>query len=228
MVIAVVALIVALGGTGIAATQLPGGPSASSAKKKKKVLRGPRGAKGAKGDNGSTGQPGLSGAKGTDGRSGADGRNGVDGRNGTDGAAGSPGAVSYGGHALGLGTSASTNQPEWIMPVGFSAQGGGIAHNSTNFSNILSPDVPITAFNLSVRLNNAPGSGSVRSFTLYVIDSVGNLTQSPACTIVGSGSSTCSTPMSFAIPALSKVNLQSTVSAADATGTDAQFSWRAG
>jgi hypothetical protein len=68
MVIALIALFVALGGTGYAATELGHGHAGATAAKKKKKpvvsLRGPRGPKGATGATGALGAPGATGAPG--------------------------------------------------------------------------------------------------------------------------------------------------------------------
>lgn len=80
LVIACLALFVALGGTGYAATQLSQGQSQATASKKAKQgprgPRGPKGAKGAKGAPGTTGLPGQKGAAGSAGATGATGERG--------------------------------------------------------------------------------------------------------------------------------------------------------
>ena len=93
LVIACLALFVALGGTGYAATQLSEGQGQATASKKakgKQGPRGPKGPKGAKGATGATGAPGTSGLpgqKGAAGASGATGAAGVPGERGpSDGA----------------------------------------------------------------------------------------------------------------------------------------------
>lgn len=94
LVIACLALFVALGGTGYAATQLSEGQSqASASKKAKQGPRGPRGPKGAKGAKGATGATGSTGLPGQRGAAGANGQTGARGERGpSDGRADSIGA----------------------------------------------------------------------------------------------------------------------------------------
>jgi len=77
LVIACLALFVALGGTGYAATQLSQGEGQATASKKAKQgprgPKGPKGPKGAKGAAGATGTTGLPGQRGTAGAAGAQG-----------------------------------------------------------------------------------------------------------------------------------------------------------
>jgi hypothetical protein len=76
MVIACVALFVAMGGTGYAATQLANGEGHAVASKKhkgKRGKRGPRGLQGPTGPTGPQGTPGPQGAKGATGATGAAG-----------------------------------------------------------------------------------------------------------------------------------------------------------
>jgi hypothetical protein len=75
MVVALVALFVALGGTGYAASQSGPDTARPAAKKKKTVRRGPRGRRGIQGVQG-TGHAGPPGADGTRWAAGAQGRQG--------------------------------------------------------------------------------------------------------------------------------------------------------
>ncbi len=91
LVIACLALFVALGGTGYAATQLSQGEGqATASKKAKQGPRGPKGPKGAKGAKGATGATGATGANGLPGQrgvAGSAGSQGVPGERGpSDGA----------------------------------------------------------------------------------------------------------------------------------------------
>jgi len=84
MMIALVALFVALGGTGYAASSLTGSSDASQAKKKKskvKLIPGPRGLQGV---------PGLAGPAGAPGPQGLQGLQGLQGNPGTPGTPGTP------------------------------------------------------------------------------------------------------------------------------------------
>lgn len=89
MVVAVIALVVALGGGAIAASG--GGNGEASASKGQRGPKGPKGAKGAKGDPGAPGLPGAQGPAGPQGLAGKDGTNGTDGKNGTNGVTGPTG-----------------------------------------------------------------------------------------------------------------------------------------
>ncbi|HEX5713703.1 MAG TPA: hypothetical protein VFX85_10355 [Solirubrobacterales bacterium] len=83
LVIACLALFVALGGTGYAATQLSEGQGqASASKKAKQGPRGPKGPKGAKGAKGAPGEKGETGLPGQRGTAGANGTNGAQGERG--------------------------------------------------------------------------------------------------------------------------------------------------
>ncbi|MGZ8794730.1 MAG: collagen-like triple helix repeat-containing protein [Gaiellaceae bacterium] len=77
MVVAMLALLVALGGVSTAASIAT--PQASEAKKKPKVLRGPRGLRGPAGPAGAQGIPGASGPKGDAGPAGSAGATGATG-----------------------------------------------------------------------------------------------------------------------------------------------------
>jgi hypothetical protein len=111
MVVACLALFVAMGGTGYAATQLTEGQGQATASKKKaqgkpgpRGPKGPKGAKGAKGATGLTGQAGFPGAKGAAGAAGSKGAAGDQGPRGpSDGRASSVSAP-----LVQIGTSAST------------------------------------------------------------------------------------------------------------------------
>jgi Collagen triple helix repeat (20 copies) len=88
LVIACLALFVALGGTGYAATQLSQGEGqATASKKTKQGPRGPKGPKGPKGAKGAKGAPGTTGLPGQRGAAGATGAQGAPGERGpSDGA----------------------------------------------------------------------------------------------------------------------------------------------
>ncbi len=96
LVVAIVALIAALGGGAYAAT---GGGSSGKATASAKVKKGPRGPKGAKGDTGPVGPQGPAGAKGDTGAKGDAGAAGTNGSNGTNGV--SPTGTAFIGEANG-------------------------------------------------------------------------------------------------------------------------------
>jgi Collagen triple helix repeat (20 copies) len=96
MVVAVVALIAAVGGTAgatVAVTNGSGKAKANAASKSKThVVRGPRGPRGFKGATGATGPIGLTGKTGATGAAGPAGPAGPKGDKGDTGATGAPGA----------------------------------------------------------------------------------------------------------------------------------------
>jgi hypothetical protein len=109
LVIACLALFVALGGTGYAATQLSEGQGQASASKQGK--QGPRGPKGPKGAKGAKGATGATGAQGARGETGLPGQKGAAGANGATGATGPRGPSD--------GRIAGTDAP--IVPISNSA-----------------------------------------------------------------------------------------------------------
>ncbi len=112
LIVAVVALIAALGGSAIAAGALSGPEKKEIKKYAKKyaqqfAVQGPAGPAGSKGDTGAKGDPGAPGSKGDPGEKGTNGTNGT---NGTDGVDGEDGMCS------------STN-PECVLPSGATMTG---------------------------------------------------------------------------------------------------------
>jgi hypothetical protein len=111
-VIAIIALMVALGGTGYAALRIPRNSVGTSQLKKNAVIssrvknrslraidfkngqlpRGPQGAQGPRGVTGAQGAPGADGPMGPAGSNGTNGTNGTDGTDGTNGSDGTNGA----------------------------------------------------------------------------------------------------------------------------------------
>lgn len=89
LVIACLALFMAMGGTGYAATQLVEGQAGAS--KQAQGKQGPRGPKGPKGAKGAKGAPGAPGAKGETGQTGLPGQKGGTGEKGETGATGERG-----------------------------------------------------------------------------------------------------------------------------------------
>lgn len=104
LVVAIIALVVALGGGALAATGGSGDGKAGSSDAKatasakaKKGPRGPKGAAGAKGATGPTGPAGAQGPAGSNGKDGASGSNGVNGAAGPTGPTGPKGAAGFPG-----------------------------------------------------------------------------------------------------------------------------------
>jgi hypothetical protein len=98
LIVAIVALVAALGGGAYAAT---GGPHSGKATASAKAKRGPRGPKGLKGDPGTAGQAGPAGVKGDAGAPGSNGTNGKDGTSVTS----TESSTAIEGHCTGVGGS---------------------------------------------------------------------------------------------------------------------------
>ena len=145
MAVAMIALFVALGGSGYAATQSGGGGGdRANAAAKKKVKRGPRGRRGRQGVQGPQGLQGSTGAQGTPG---TDGTNGT---NGTDGTNGSPAF----GALLGRGVN---------VPAGtsFLAPSGQLDAAATeNGVDSFTPNATMRASDLAIAVFEAPGPGT--------------------------------------------------------------------
>ncbi len=153
LVISMVALFMALGGTGYAASQAGGGDHAAAAKnaKVKRGKRGPRGLPGPRGPQGTQGPQGANGAQGT------------------PGANGSPAF----GALLGRGVN---------VPAGtsFLAPSGQLAAdaNENNVSSFTA-NATMTARDLAVTLTVATGLTDTRTFTVRV----GNANTTLTCTV---------------------------------------------
>jgi hypothetical protein len=203
MAVAVIALFVALGGSGYAASQSGGGGSdKASAAAKKKVKRGPRGRRGPRGFTGATGPQGLQGPQGTP---------GTNGTNGTNGANGSPAF----GAVLGRGV-------EVVGATRFLAPSGQLKpDDNENDVSSFTPNATMTASDLAVSLSVAPGLTDSRTFTLRV----GNANTALSCTVPGGGT-TCTSTGSVTIPEASLISIKSTSTGAP-SDTDVRFGWRA-
>jgi hypothetical protein len=139
LVIAMLALFVALGGTGYAASQAGGGDHATTAKKTK-VKRGPRGPRGLRGPQGPQGK---------------DGTQGPAGKNGANGS-------SAFGALLGRGVNVPAG-------TSFLAPSGQLAANANeNNVSSFTPNATTTASDLAVTLTVATGLTDTRTFTLRV------------------------------------------------------------
>jgi hypothetical protein len=152
------------------------------------------------------------------GPAGPQGAPGTNGTNGTNGASAPIGAGYFGGHAQNLNTLVGIAGIGWSTPEGFSV----MQSSSPGFNDILSPDVPITIKDLSVRLRNAPGTTSIRFLSLLIDDT----TTSPQCVVL-SNQDTCTVAINMTIPPRTPIAFQSEVSVATANGSEADFSWRA-
>ena len=206
--VALLALFVALGGTGYAALSLPRN-SVSSKQIRKGAVR-----------NADIASNAVTGAKvrrrsldGTDFKTGSlpQGSKGDQGAQGPPGAGGSPAF----GALLGRGVN---------VPAGtsFLAPSGQLAANA-NENNVSSftPNATMTARDLAVTLTVATGLGDTRTFTLRV----GNADTALTCT-VPAGNTGCTSSQSVTIPGGSLISIGST-STGTPTATDVRFGWRA-
>jgi hypothetical protein len=201
LVIALVALFVALGGTGYAASQV-GGDHATTAAKKTKIKQGKRGPRGLRGPQGPRGPQGLAGPQGPEGARGA---------TGPQGAAGSP--------AFGMLLGRGVNVP---AGTSFLAPSGQLAANA-NENNVSSftANAPMRASDLAVTLSVAVGLSDTRTFTLRI----GNRDTALSCT-VPAGNPGCTSTGSVTIPEGSLISIGST-STGNPMPTDVRFGWRA-
>ena len=201
LVIAILALFVALGGTGYAATEAGGGAHIAAIKKTR-VNAGPRGPRGFRGPQGPRGAQGLQGPAGPKGASGT---------NGTNGTNGSP---AFGG-VLGRGVN---------VPAGtsFLAPSGQLTANANeNSVSSFTPNATMTASDLAVTLTFATGLTDTRTFTLRV----GNADTALSCT-VPPGNTGCTSTGSVTIPGGALISIGST-STGNPNPTDVRFGWRA-
>ena len=208
LAIAVLALFVALGGTGYAALNLPRN-SVGSKQLRKSAVR-----------NVDIASNAVTGAKvrrrsldSTDFKTGSLPR----GPKGEQGAQGSPGAS--GSPAFGALLGRGVNVP---AGTSFLAPSGQLAANA-NENNVSSftPNATMTASDLAVTLTVATGLGDTRTFTLRV----GNADTVLTCT-VPAGNTGCTSSQSVTIPGGSLISIGSTSSGAP-SATDVRFGWRA-
>ena len=211
LAIALLALFVALGGTGYAALNLPRN-SVGSKQLRKSAVR-----------NVDIASNAVTGAKvrrrsldSTDFKTGSLPR-GPKGDQGAQGAQGSPGAS--GSPAFGALLGRGVNVP---AGTSFLAPSGQLAANA-NENNVSSftPNATMTASDLAVTLTVATGLGDTRTFTLRV----GNADTALTCT-VPPGNTGCTSSQSVTIPGGSLISIGSTSSGAP-SATDVRFGWRA-
>jgi hypothetical protein len=203
--VALLALFVALGGTGYAALKLPGnsvGPKQIRKGAVRNADLASNAVTGAKVKRGSLSR--------TDFKAGSllQGPRGVQ---GTPGTAGSPAF----GALLGRGVNVA-------MGTWFLAPSGQLAADA-NENNVSSftPNATMTASDLAVTLTVAPGLADTRTFTLRV----GNANTALTCTVPG-GNTTCTSTQSVTIPGASLISIGST-STGTPSATDVRFGWRA-
>jgi hypothetical protein len=211
LAVALLALFVALGGTGYAALNLPRN-SVGSKQIRKSAVR-----------NADIASNAVTGAKvrrrsldSTDFKTGSLPR-GAKGDRGDQGAQGSPGAS--GSPAFGALLGRGVNVP---AGTSFLAPSGQLAANA-NENNVSSftPNATMTASDLAVTLTVGTGLGDTRTFTLRV----GNADTALTCT-VPAGNTGCTSTQSVTIPGGSLISIGST-STGTPTATDVRFGWRA-
>jgi hypothetical protein len=137
------------------------------------------------------------------------GAKGPTGGDGPQGPQGAPGATT----SVLTGRSALAGVDSFFVPTGVSVAG------AEGSASILSPGVPSTAGNLSVRLDVAPGAGSSRVITLWVNGADSALT----CTIPAAGTTCSNSSASVAVPVGTRLSLQNHVVGAAAAATGVQF-----
>ncbi len=205
MAVAVLALFVALGGTGYAALKLPKNSVSTKQLKKGAVKNADIGANAVTGPKVKRGSLTAS-----DFRAGSLPQ-GPKGDAGAPGAPGNPAssAILGRGNAVGAGTS-------FLAPSGLAA-----ANGNENLVSAFTPNTTIVASDLSVSLSVAPGLADSRTFTLRV----GNANTALVC-LVGGGTSTCNSTGSVTIPPASLISIGSTSTGTPGL-TDVRFGWRA-
>jgi hypothetical protein len=208
LAVALLALFVALGGTGYAALSLPKS-SVGTKQLKKGAVKSPdiaaNAVTGAKVKRGSLNR--------TDFRAGSLPR-GPQGELGPAGPAGAAGSPAFGA-VLGRGVNVPATES-------FLAPSGQLAPNANeNLVSSFTPNATMTARDLAISLSVAPGLAETRTFTLRV----GNADTALTCTVPG-GTTLCTSTQSVTIPEGSLISIRSTSTGAP-MATDVRFGWRA-
>jgi hypothetical protein len=205
LTIALLALFVALGGTGYAALSLPKNSVGSKQLRKGAVKNSDIGANAVTGAKVKRRSLSASDFKASS------LPQGPRGLQGPKGDAGNPAGAVVLGRGNGVGTGA------WFMaPSGLAG-----ASMNENLVSSFTPNNTITASNLAVTLTVAPGLTDSRTFTLRV----GNANTALTCTVPG-GTVTCTSTGSITIPEASLISLGATSTGAP-SATDVRFGWRA-
>lgn len=208
LAVALLALFVALGGTGYAALKLPNN-SVGSKQIRKGAVKNADIASNAV--TGAKVRPGSLNRSDFNAGSLPQGPRGERGEQGTAGAAGSPAF----GAVLGRGVN---------VPAGtsFLAPSGQLLFNANeNVVSSFTPNATMTASALAVTLTVATGLADTRTFTLRV----GNADTALSCT-VPPGNTGCTSTQSVTIPGGSLISIGSTSTGAP-SATDVRFGWRA-
>jgi len=206
-VVALAALFIALGGVSYAAVKLPKNSVGTKQIKKnavnsKKVKNGSllagdfkagqlsAGPTGAQGHLGPVGAQGTTGAAGATGATGPTGLKGATGTNGTNGTTGATGPTGPSTTSVMAGSSTLSTGSQFI---GLSGDTVAVAPNAGIDVAIRTPAVPVTASNLSVFIDTAPGAPTAgRAFFLSTISNAGvPTTTNLFCTISGVSGQSC-------------------------------------
>ena len=206
LAISLLALFVALGGTGYAALKLPKNSVGSKQLRKGAVKSSDIGANAVTGAKVKRGSLSASDFKSSSLPQGPRGPQGL------QGATGAPAFGAVLGRGNGVGTGA------WFMAP------SGVSTSVTNQNDVSSftPNAVIKASDLAVTLTVAPGLADSRTFTMFV----GNAPTALTCTVPG-GTVTCTSTGSINIPEASLISLGATSTGAP-SATDVRFGWRAG
>jgi hypothetical protein len=211
LAIALLALFVALGGSGYAAVQLQKNSVGTKQLRKGAVKNSDLAANAVTGAKVKPRSLNAGDFRAGSLPQGPQGPRGERGERGLQGAAGTPafGAVLGRGLNVPAGTS-------------FLAPSGQLLFDSNeNDVSSFTPNATMTASDLAVTLTVAPGLTESRTFTLRV----GNADTALTCTVPG-GTVTCTSTASVAIPPASLISIGST-STGTPTTTDVRFGWRA-
>ncbi len=210
LVVALLALFVALGGTGYAALTLEKNSVGTKQLRKGSVKTADIAANavtGAKVRRGSLTASDFNAGSLPEGPRGERGERGPE---GPRGAAGSPAF----GAVLGRGVNVLAT-PSFLAPSGQFA-----ANANENLVSSFTPNATMVASDLAVTLSVAPGLADSRTFTLRV----GNANTALTCTVPG-GTVTCTSAGSVTIPGASLISIGSTSTGAP-DPTDVRFGWR--
>lgn len=155
--------------------QLPRGATGAAGAPGADGLLGPVGPTGAAGARGITGAAGADGATGVQGATGEAGATGADGVTGPEGPAGEIGPTGLTGIIGPTGPagpsttavmSAGTNLQQVFANEYFAISGVSQTTANQDGSTTLSPGVPVTAGNFTVKFSNSPGAGLTREIRL--------------------------------------------------------------
>ena len=219
LVIAIVALVAAVGRFAVAAVpDSKGRITACYAKKNGKVRLL---VKGSKCKNRETlicwNQTGPVGPNGTAGTPGQQGVPGQPGQQGQQGVKGSPASSMLTGSTGNIPVPVDGNT-RWLHPSGVSDVWG-----ATTFAEMLSPNAPVVARDLAVQLGNPAGVGESYKITLQI----GGVDTALTCTVAGDTDTTCgNSAAAVAIAPGSRLSFEVEVSAG-AVSRRVLFAWRA-